>query len=232
MANTTKKEYSFIEITEEIKNNAVLLRAARINNAHFAKQEFEKLSPEEQEAKRAELEALKEAAKAEKRFENQIDHNLCLRFDDEKTTDSLLSLSIKRYFSEKFGYIAIITNATAVSTKINYIVMGASNKENATLVVKDLLKGKNNKFTRSAATRLTHNGNIQFEDGTEEKYTGSNERVHNLVKGLNAQMFNEMLDKFETLSGKAKYPVTNIADMDEKSAAYKNLMKAIAVAKN
>ncbi len=188
------------------------------------------MTEEEREQFNAQIALERAVRKEERSYDRQIAHSLTIKFDDEKTRDSLLSLSFRRYFDPKYGVVNIITNATGISTKILYVVMGQTNKDNAPIVAKDLLRGKSNKITRSAAKVLTHNALIKNDDGSEEAYTGSNVRINALIQGKNIGTFNKMLNEFQTLTGKEKYPVVPVSELEEKSAGmrlFKMAVKAV-----
>lgn len=220
------KQYTFTEITAEMRKacpESVIAKIERENQLYT----LQHMTEEEREAFNAKLAEEKAILKEKKSYQSQVAHNLTLKFDDEESRDSLLNLTLTRFFDPKYGTVNIIKNATGISTKVLYVVMGQSNKDNAPIVAKDMLKGKSNKLARAAAKVLTHNALIKNEDGSDEKYTGSNERINALIKGKNIGQFNKELDGYTTLSGKEKYPVTNVADLEEKSAAMKLFKQAV-----
>lgn len=220
------KQYTFTEITAEMRKacpDTVIAKIERENQLYT----LQHMTEEEREKFNEQLRKEKEVLKEKKGYQSQIAHNLVLKFDDEESRDSLLNLTITRFFDPKYGTVNVIRNATGISTKVLYVVMGQTNKDNAPIVAKDMLKGKSNKITRSAAKVLTHNALIKNEDGSDEKYTGSNERINALIKGKNIGQFNKELDGYVTLSGKEKYPVKAVAELEEKSAAMKLFKMAV-----
>lgn len=224
------KQYTFTEVTAEMRAQLPqnIIEMIEANNR---KAIFQNMSEEEKQAYIEKKIEERKLITEEKRYERATSSRACLLFDEEKTVDSIHKLAIQRFFDEKYGFVCVFTNATAVTNKVQYAVMGKTNKDNASLIVKDMLKGTSNKFTRAGAARLTKNGTIENEDGTTEKYTGSNQRMMDFLKGMNNKDLQALLDGYKTSKGDDSYPVINTAELEEKSTKMKTFKAAVRACK-